>query len=78
MQGPVLPGPAPRMQGPVLPAARELSLAPRTLGASEEFQTLDEREESIRLPVLTPTPETPRPSARPAGVGAEDEDPTAE
>lgn len=78
VQGPVLPGPAPQMQGPVLPAARELSLAPRTLGASEEFQTLDEREESIRLPVLTPTPETPRPSARPAGVGAQDEDPTAE
>jgi OOP family OmpA-OmpF porin len=67
-----------QMQGPMLPVARDLTLTPAALGASEEFQTLDEREESIRVPVLTPTAETPRPSARPDGVSEAAEDATDE
>lgn len=39
--------------------------APSTLGATEEFMTLDEREENIRLPVQTPDEDTPRPTYRP-------------
>ncbi|MDM7458436.1 MAG: OmpA family protein, partial [Paracoccus sp. (in: a-proteobacteria)] len=37
----------------------------RMLGASEDFETLDEREENIRVPVLTPDASTPRPVPRP-------------
>lgn len=49
--------------------SREQGAAPSTLGASEQYQTLDEREENIRLPVQTPDDDTPRPSRRP---GAEE------
>ncbi len=57
MQGPLLP--APQI---VAPAATAI-MVPATVGASETFQTLDQREENIRLPVLPPG--TPRPSLRP-------------
>lgn len=63
--GPVQPPAAPQMFGPDLPRPTEGLTAPATVGASEVFQTLDEREENIRLPVLTPTPDTPRPLSRP-------------
>lgn len=62
--------------GPPMPMLREgAGMSVQTLGASEEFQTLDEREENIRVPVLTPDEDTPRPPSRPdaAGDGAEDE-----
>ncbi|MBU2956938.1 OmpA family protein [Paracoccus sp. 1_MG-2023] len=79
MQGPQLPpvfGPAlpehglvpPRMQGPQLPHAQTAGMVPMTVGVSEEFETLDEREENIRVPVLTPDDDTPRPGARPESV----------
>lgn len=63
--GPVQPPAQPQMFGPEMPRAAAGPTAPATVGASEVFQTLDEREENIRLPVLTPTPDTPRPSPRP-------------
>lgn len=66
--GPVQPDkPAPqtRVFGPAMPQAGIGPVAPATVGASEVFQTLDEREENLRLPVQTPTPDTPRPSPRP-------------
>lgn len=44
---------------------REQGAAPATMGASEQYQPLDEREENIRLPVQTPDEDTPRPSRRP-------------
>lgn len=78
VQGPLMPAAPLQMQGPMLPVARDLTLTPTALGASEEFQALDEREESIRVPVLTPTAETPRPSARPGGVSEAAEDATDE
>ncbi|MFC3167698.1 OmpA family protein [Paracoccus fontiphilus] len=66
--GPVQPdtaAPQPQMFGPAMPQASIGPMAPATVGASEVFQTLDEREENLRLPVQTPTPDTPRPSPRP-------------
>ena len=63
--GPVQPPAQPQMFGPEMPRVTVGPTAPATVGASEVFQTLDEREENIRLPVLTPTPDTPRPSPRP-------------
>ncbi|WP_347137554.1 OmpA family protein [Paracoccus sp. SSK6] len=68
MIGPVRPDaplPQPQMFGPAMPQASIGPVAPATVGASEVFQTLDEREENLRLPVQTPTPDTPRPSPRP-------------
>ncbi|WP_245999224.1 OmpA family protein [Paracoccus methylarcula] len=54
------------MAGPDLPPAKmNPGAAPATVGASEEFQALDEREENIRLPVQTPDDGTPRPAPRP-------------
>lgn len=54
------------MQGPQLPQAPEAAgVAPATIGVSERFQTLDEREENIRVPVQTPDENTPRPAPRP-------------
>ncbi|MCZ0960578.1 OmpA family protein [Paracoccus benzoatiresistens] len=73
MFGPVRPdaaAPQPQMFGPDIPQASIGPMAPATVGASEVFQTLDEREENIRLPVQTPTPETPRPAPRPDEEGA--------
>ena len=68
--------PLPPVMGPPMPPAERSGLSVSTLGASEEYQTLDEREENIRVPVLTPEADTPRPSPRPSAVpGApEDED----
>ena len=63
--GPVQPPAQPQMFGPEMPRVTIGPTAPATVGASEVFQTLDEREENIRLPVQTPTPDTPRPSPRP-------------
>ncbi|MFD2813992.1 OmpA family protein [Paracoccus aerius] len=66
--GPPAPAAAvarPQMFGPDMPRASTGPTAPATVGASEVFQTLDEREENIRLPVQTPGPDTPRPSPRP-------------
>lgn len=61
---------APQMFGPDMPRVTAGPTAPATVGASEVFQKLDEREENIRLPVLTPTPDTPRPAPRPDENGA--------
>ena len=63
--GPVQPPAQPQMFGPEMPRVTVGPTAPATVGASEVFQTLDEREENIRLPIQTPTPDTPRPSPRP-------------
>lgn len=64
------------VMGPPMPPAERSGLSVSTLGASEEYQTLDEREENIRVPVLTPEADTPRPSPRPAAAPGvpEDED----
>ena len=84
-QGPVAPAPSvdvaaseggvategTEMQGPPMPQPIVTMSVPATVGASEEFQTLDEREENIRLPVQTPDADTPRPSPRPEDVAAE-------
>ncbi|MBW7055265.1 OmpA family protein [Paracoccus bogoriensis] len=60
--------PLPPVMGPPMPPAERSGLSVSTLGASEEFQTLKEREENIRVPVLTPEADTPRPSPRPAAA----------
>ena len=78
MQGPQLPDRAAQMQGPQLPHSRAASgMVPMTVGVAEQFQTLDEREENLRVPVLTPDDDTPRPGPRPDSVaeqaGAQDE-----
>ncbi|WP_295042694.1 OmpA family protein [uncultured Paracoccus sp.] len=69
--GPVQPPAPPQMFGPQLPRITAGPTAPATVGASEVFQTLDEREENIRLPVQTATPDTPRPAARPEDAAAD-------
>ncbi|MDB6176700.1 OmpA family protein [Paracoccus sp. Z330] len=66
-------------EGPQLPTITTTSAAsgmvPATVGVSEEFQTMDEREENTRLPVQTPDATTPRPSPRPEDeLQAEEED----
>ncbi|MDP5308170.1 OmpA family protein [Paracoccus spongiarum] len=58
-EGPPMPVP---LAGP--------AMAPATVGVSEVFETLDEREEKIRLPVQTPDENTPRPSPRPGDAEA--------
>jgi OOP family OmpA-OmpF porin len=71
MQGPQLPDPkaTPQMQGPQLPRISDTpNMAPLTIGVSEEFQTLDEREESLRVPVQTADENTPRPGPRPEDI----------
>ncbi|MGN7868145.1 OmpA family protein [Paracoccus sp. 22332] len=68
--GPMQPPASPQMFGPQMPRVTAGPTAPATVGASEVFQTLDEREENIRLPVQTPTPDTPRPSPRPDEASA--------
>ncbi|WP_419269148.1 OmpA family protein [Paracoccus sp. T5] len=72
MQGPQLPQPAPpppQMQGPQLPHSNDSpGMVPLTVGVSEEFQSLDEREENLRVPVQAADDTTPRPGARPEGV----------
>ncbi|WP_410217734.1 OmpA family protein [Paracoccus sp. (in: a-proteobacteria)] len=82
MQGPNRPEPPaapalPPMQGPQLPHSNGTTgMAPMTVGVREEFQSLDEREENIRVPVLNANDTTPRPGPRPQGLGpdaAEDE-----
>ncbi len=66
MQGPQLPDRAAQMQGPQLPHSRAASgMVPMTVGVAEQFQTLDEREENLRVPVLTPDDDTPRPARVP-------------
>lgn len=57
-------------EGPALPGIGA-GVAPATLGVSEQFLTLDEREENIRLPVQTPDDNTPRPGPRPAAAGGQ-------
>jgi OOP family OmpA-OmpF porin len=67
------------MEGPPVPAVTLSPATPATVGASETFQTLDEREENARLPVQTPDADTPRPKLRPddiAAAHADDEDGT--
>lgn len=59
------------MQGPPMPVAETGSgMVARMFGVSEEFESLDAREERIRLPVLTPDEDTPRPSPRPESLEA--------
>ena len=76
-RGPVQPPAQPQMFGPEMPRVTAGPTAPATVGASEVFQTLDEREENLRVPVLTPDDDTPRPGPRPDSVaeqaGAQDE-----
>lgn len=70
--GPHLPTPA----GPPAPAM-PAPTAPATVGVSEEFQTLDEREENLRLPVQFADDDTPRPASRPDdGAGPAQEEGT--
>lgn len=60
-------------EGPQLPqitiAPVASGMVPATVGVSEEFQTMKEREENMRIPVQTPDETTPRPSPRPEEVG---------
>lgn len=58
-----IPADAEAIQGPQLPSSQPTVAA--TVGVSEEFQTLDDREENIRVPVQIPDENTPRPSPRP-------------
>lgn len=51
--------------GPPLPQPLTGPVAPAVVGAAEVFETLDAREENLRLPVRTPTADTPRPVFRP-------------
>jgi len=75
VQGPQMPvtatAPAlPPMQGPQLPhSTNAAGMVPMTVGVREEFQSLDEREENLRVPVLDADETTPRPGTRPARVG---------
>lgn len=74
VQGPELPVTAPQMQGPQLPHSRDGSgMVPMTVGVAEQFQTLDEREETLRVPVLTPDDDTPRPDSVVDRSGGQDE-----
>ncbi|MCF3973779.1 OmpA family protein [Paracoccus salsus] len=53
-------------EGPHLPRITTgAGATPATVGVSEEFESLDAREENIRLPVQTPDDNTPRPAQRP-------------
>lgn len=66
-------------EGPRLPVITTAPFAssgmvPATVGVSEEFLTMDEREENIRLPVQTPDEDTPRPSRRPGEDGAPEQE----
>lgn len=67
--GPVRPqGPTPAAQaafGPPMPQPATGPVAPAVVGAAEVFETLDAREQALRLPVRTPSPDTPRPVFRP-------------
>lgn len=74
---PVAAQPAAEMQGPPMPVASSSLVPPATVGASEVFQPLDQREENIRVPVQTPDENTPRPAPRPED-GAADADGQAE
>lgn len=61
----------PQPQGPQLPRITAgPGMVAATVGVSEEFETLDEREENIRLPVRTPDENTPRPEPRPEDTEA--------
>ncbi|WP_378941618.1 OmpA family protein [Paracoccus sp. R86501] len=69
VQGPNLPDRPALMQGPQLPRSNDQSgMAPMTIGVSEEFESLDAREENLRVPVQTPDADTPRPGPRPEDV----------
>ncbi|MEO1911968.1 MAG: OmpA family protein [Paracoccus sp. (in: a-proteobacteria)] len=69
MQGPNLPPRPAQMQGPNLPRSNDgSSMTPLTIGVSEEFESLDAREENLRVPVQTPDADTPRPGPRPDDV----------
>lgn len=67
--GPQLPAEQPQDSAGPAPG----STAPATIGVTEQFQTLDEREENLRLPVLTPDADTPRPEKRPRSENGTDE-----
>lgn len=59
---------------PRLPlVVRSGQMPPAVVGASEEFEPLDVREENATLPVQTPDDDTPRPSPRPDDIGTGDE-----
>ncbi|CAM3494456.1 OmpA family protein [Paracoccus nototheniae] len=73
VQGPVWPGAvapaAAAMQGPQLPHSIDASgMVPLTIGVSEEFESLEAREEDLRVPVQTADDDTPRPGPRPDSV----------
>lgn len=76
MIGPVQPADtAPQARadfGPPMPQPVAGPVAPAVVGASEVFETLDGGEESLRLPVQTPTADTPRPAFRPDDLGPPD------
>ena len=57
--------------GPPIPTAGTSPFAPATVGASEEFLSLEQREANIVVPVQTPDESTPRPSPRPDEVAEE-------
>lgn len=63
------PDPVPAADAPAEPAPQQDvgtgSTAPATLGVAEQFQTLEEREANMRLPVQIADDQTPRPAPRP-------------
>ncbi|MAN55268.1 MAG: flagellar motor protein MotB [Paracoccus sp.] len=69
------------VQGPQRPQAGESRAVPATVGVSEQVPALDDRDETVRLPVQTPGADTPRPSPRPedaatSATGQEQQDTT--
>ena len=69
------------VQGPQMPQAGESRAVPATVGVSEQVPALDDRDETVRLPVQTPGADTPRPSPRPedaatSATGQEQQDTT--
>lgn len=57
--------------GPSRPTAGATPVAAAMVGASEEFQSPEAREENMVVPVLTPDADTPRPSPRPGEIATE-------
>ncbi|WP_265500134.1 OmpA family protein [Paracoccus beibuensis] len=82
MQGPRLPPvqgpmqmsePLPPIQGPQLPPElASAGTAPLTVGVQEQVPSAAEREEALRVPVLTPDETTPRPGPRPGDIADRD------
>ena len=70
---PSKPTAQPEFFGPPLPKVITVGVPPSVVGASEEFQPMDVREENLTVPVQTPDADTPRPTFRPDSVLQNDE-----